>query len=371
MPVLSWNDFRFNIPDEDEILKGEVLRTYIAASRALAGLNGALGAIPNSRMLIDTLPMREAKDSCRIENIVTSSDEIYKTLIASDGAPGMGTREVLGYRKAISLADGRPLSVDLIEEICSSIIGKKMRIRGPGEQVYLKNPATGEVVSTPPSGDGTRELLEQLLDYLRDEDTDPLVRMAAGHCAFETIHPFMDGNGRTGRILNCAVLCGNGLLCEPILYMSDYLIENRREYYRQIRRLNEGRGTWDQWMILMFDCVKESSLAAMRMISDISDLYGSTCDACRGRPYYSKGMMDLLFSRVYCRIGDLEGVGLCERNTASKYLKAMEADGILESEKVGRTLVFKNVRLMDILSRRCQEHRECSYRIRPMGARHG
>lgn len=218
MPVLSWNDFRFNIPDEDEILKGEVLRTYIAASRALAGLNGALGAIPNSRMLIDTLPMREAKDSCRIENIVTSSDEIYKTLIASDGAPGMGTREVLGYRKAISLADGRPLSVDLIEEICSSIIGKKMRIRGPGEQVYLKNPATGEVVSTPPSGDGTRELLEQLLDYLRDEDTDPLVRMAAGHCAFETIHPFMDGNGRTGRILNCAVLCGNGLLSEPRLF---------------------------------------------------------------------------------------------------------------------------------------------------------
>ena len=178
-----------------------------------------------------------------------------------------------------------------------------------------------------------------------------MVRMAAGHCAFETIHPFMDGNGRTGRVLNCAVLCGNGLLCEPILYMSGFLIENRREYYRQMRRLNEGRGTWGQWMILMFDCVKESSLAAMRMISDISDLYDSTCDACRGRPYYSKGMMDLLFSRVYCRIGDLEGAGLCERNTASKYLKAMEADGILESEKVGRTLVFKNVRLMDILSR--------------------
>lgn len=351
MPVLSWNDFRIDIPDEDRVLKGEVLRSHIAASRALAELKGALDSTPIRRILSDTLPIIEAIDSCRIENIVSSDDAVYRSLASSDETPTEETNRIVGCRNAISLADGRPLSIDLIEEICSSIIGKKMEIRGPGEQVYLKNPVTGEVVSTPPSGDGARELLEQLLDYLGDEDTDPLVRMAAGHCAFETIHPFMDGNGRTGRVLNCAVLCGNGLLCEPILYMSDFLIENRREYYRQIRRLNEGRGTWDQWMILMFDCVKESSLAAMRMISDISDLYDSTCNACRGRPYYSKGMMDLLFSRVYCRIGDLEGAGLCERNTASKYLKAMEADGILESEKVGRTLVFKNVRLTDILSR--------------------
>lgn len=148
-----------------------------------------------------------------------------------------------------------------------------MKTRTPGEQVCLKNPTAGEIVSTLPDGNDVNALLGQFLTYMGNDHVDPLVRMAAGHAAFEIVHPFMDGNGRTDRVLNCAILCRSGMLTEPILYMSGYLIENRREYYRQLRLLSEGRGIWDRWMVLMLDCVRESSVSARSMISDISALY--------------------------------------------------------------------------------------------------
>lgn len=242
MYSIKSNGFSFDLPEDSDILSGDTLRLHISASRALAELNGALGIIPNTRMLIDTLPLREAETSCRIENIVTSGDEIFKSIASREGPAAMGVREVLGYRKAISFAIGTPLSKELLQNIDSAILGHETHIRGPGEQVYLKNAADGSIVFTPPKGEDVSELLDQLISYLENESIDPLIRMAAGHAAFETIHPFMDGNGRTGRILNCAVLCDSGLLSEPVLYMSDYLIKNRREYYRQLRKLNEGRG---------------------------------------------------------------------------------------------------------------------------------
>lgn len=347
-PILS-NDFSLDLPENSDILNDGILKSFISASRELATFNGAIHTIPNSRILIDALPLKESEASCRIENIVTSGDRIYKSIASKEGRDSIGVREVLGYRNAVSFANRAQLSIELLEKIDSSILGHEAHIRGPGEQVYLKDTA-GNIVYTPPKGDDVRSLLKQLTNYLGDERIDPLIRMAAGHAAFETIHPFMDGNGRTGRILNCAVLCGTGLLEEPVIYMSDYLIQNRKEYYRQLRRVGEKRANWEQWMTFMFDCVRESATAANRMMSSISDLYDATYEHCKGKTYCTKELMDLLFSKVYCRISDLEEAGICERNTASKYLKAMEADGILTSEKVGRSVVFKHTALMDLLS---------------------
>ncbi|MDO5853643.1 MAG: Fic/DOC family N-terminal domain-containing protein [Thermoplasmata archaeon] len=351
MKSLFFDDsFTLDLPDDDILSQKEILRAHIDASRSLAELKGTVNTLPNSRILIDTLPLQEAGDSCGIENIVSSGDEIFKALTTREGKEGMGAREIIGYRSAIYYSRDADLSIGSIEGVCSRVLGRDIRIRKDDEQVYLKNPATGEIVFTPPSGNAVRPLMEQLLGYMNDPGIDPLLRMVISHSAFETIHPFMDGNGRTGRVLNVSLICKTGLLRDPILFLSGYLIENRREYYRQLRRINENRAKWDRWTAFMLEGVRTASVETLDRIERITSLYEKTCRECKGRTYYSQDLMDLVFSKVYVRIGDLENAGICERNTASKYLKQMESDGLLESEKVGRTVIFKNTGLMRELS---------------------
>jgi Fic family protein len=305
--------------------------------------------MPNQRIFIDAIPLQESRASSEIEDIVASQDEIYKACVAGEGAADQGVREVVRYRAALNAGAGKPLSAALMEEICSVLMGREMRMRRGGEQVHLRG-SDGRIAYTPPSGHMVAPLIDDLTRYLAGgEGTDPLIRMAASHVQFESIHPFMDGNGRTGRILNSIYLQRAGLLDSPILFMSRYLVGNRRDYYRLLARVRRD-GEWERWILFMLDAAEDAAGRAMAQIRAMESLRRDIEDECGSLPFFSKELMDVLFGGVYCKIGSVVDAGIAGRNTASRYLERLEGMGVLRSEKAGRERIYLNVRLGEILS---------------------
>ena len=344
------------LPPVVELETRPVLKQCITARSALAELKQAAALIPNPTMLINTLPLLEARASSEIENIVTTADKLFRHLQADTGADP-ATREALRYRRAllegVSALKRRPLATRTAESICSAIKGVEMSVRRvPG--TALASDATGEVVYTPPEGEARiRDLLANWERFLHDADAiDPLVRMAAAHYQFEAIHPFTDGNGRTGRVLNSLFLVEQGLLPLPILYLSRYIIANKADYYRLLLGVTRD-AAWEPWVLYMLRGVEETALWTTVKIAAVRRLSDDTTRHVRARlpKIYSRELVDVIFEQPYCRISNLVQAGIAGRQAASRHLKALVSIGVLREQAFGKEKLFVHPKLMSLLTR--------------------
>src|ERR1700678_2680472 len=339
-PDRAFNDLP-RLPPVVELETKPVLKQCITARAALAELKQAAELLPNPAMLINTLPLLEAQASSEIENIVTTADKLFQHLQADAGADP-ATREALRYRHA--LLEGveelktRPLTTRIAESICTQIKGVDMSVRRvPG--TALANHATGEVIYTPPECEAhIRDLLANWERFLHEEEAiDPLVRMAAAHYQFEAIHPFTDGNGRTGRVLNSLFLVEQGLLPLPILYLSRFIIANKADSYRLLLAVTR-EGAWEPWLLYMLRAVEDTAVWTVAKIAAIRALAAHTAHHVRRLlpKIYSRELVDIVFEQPYCRIANLVEAGIAERQAAARYLKALASIGVLREQTVGR-----------------------------------
>lgn len=343
------------LPPRADIESKNVLRKCIEARAALAELKQAAELIPNPSILINTLPLLEAKASSEIENIVTTTDKLFEHL-NSEANADPATKEALRYSTALfqgyqALAK-YPLSTRTAEEICSKIKGVEMRIRKvPG--TALGNQATGEIVYTPPVGeDVLRDLLSNWERFLHNEtEIDPLIRLAVAHYQFEAIHPFTDGNGRTGRIINSLFLIEQQLLSIPVLYLSRYILDRRTDYNRLLLSVTRDEA-WEAWIEFMLDAVKDTSRWTTRKIAAIRSLAEATAEYVKEKlpRVYSYELVSLIFELPYCRIGNVVDKGIAKRQTASVYLKQLTEIGVLVENNKLKEKLFINPRLMKLLA---------------------
>jgi Fic family protein len=337
-----------------------VLRRAITASRALAELKGAGNLIPNQAILINAIPLQEARLSSEIENIVTTQDALFRAAATEPGRADPPTREVLRYRTALrqgyDALKTRKIDIDLIIEVGRGLSDGPSD--GPAalrdeEPILIEDVAAGAAVYTPPRGrPRIVALLQNLTGFLTGPgDLDPLLRMAVAHYQFEAIHPFVDGNGRTGRILNILALVQAGLLEIPVLYLSRYIIRDKGEYYRRLRGVTEN-GDWEGWLLYMLAAVEETARWTTGRILAIRELFEATTERCRRElpsRVYSKELIELVFIQPYVRIQTVMDAGLAQRDTASAYLHELERVGVLQSEKRGREVLYRHPALLEIL----------------------
>jgi Fic family protein len=345
------------LPPAVELETKAILKQAIAASRAVANLRGKAQQIPNQRMMIDAIVLQEARLSSEIENIVTTNDELYRAAADMDGLFDSHTKEVLRYRQAIwygyEQIKKRPLSINIFVEIVRIIKQIELDVRKT-TGTKLAGPS-GEIVYTPPEGETVvREKLANLERFIYGEDDlDPLVKLAVMHYQFEAIHPFADGNGRTGRILNILFLVEQGLLDMPVLFLSRYIIKNKSDYYDGLRRVTED-GSWEAWIIYILKGIEITAQQTSEQIDAILKLMETIKDAMREKAekIYSKELLEIIFMHPYCKIKFLEQGGIAKRQTASNYLQTLSEIGILRTEKIGRENYYVNDALLKILMNR-------------------
>lgn len=353
------------LPPPESIIDMEILMKWGYASRALAELNKNILRLPNPGMLINTLSLQEARSSTEIENIFTTEDELYKAIseTVKEENANSSVKEVLRYREAMWAGYHQITKTGKINEKAIIKIFKEVKntnegIRPPQSLVVIKRGQSefrsGEVVYTPPRGRGIIEnKMKNLVSYLNDHKkfaTDPLLKMVIAHYQFEAIHPFTDGNGRTGRILNLLYLVNQKLLSHPVLYLSKYIIENKDEYYFTLGAVTQ-RKAWKPWILFMLEAIERTSRHSNGMIDDIVAQMESTY--LQGRSaigWYSKEVNELLFSQPYVKaklIGD--AVGKTSRTTLTKYMNELVGQGILSKKTDGRDVYFLNNDLLRIL----------------------
>jgi Fic family protein len=347
-----------SLPPAQDIETKEILKKCVSARAALAALQQATALIPNQDVLISSVPLlglREAKDSSEIENIVTTNDKLFQYANADPEHADPATKETLRYRKALlkgfeSLAE-RPLTTRTAVEVCRAIKDVDLDLRRT-TGTNLRNHATGKIIYTPPEGEPVlRELMANWEAFLHDgSDIDPLVRMAIAHYQFEAIHPFPDGNGRTGRILNILVLVQEKLLDLPVLYLSRYINDRRSDYYRLLLKVT-AEGAWDAWVLFMLDAVEVTAHWTREKILAVRSLMEETVRHVRDAApkTYRRELVETIFKKPYCRIGDLVDAGVGNRTTASKYLKDLVEVGVLQEKKSGRDRIYLHVRFFDLL----------------------
>ncbi len=343
-------------PPGEKVETIEILRQTNKSTAALAELKGIAKTIPNQAMLINAIVLQEAKDSSEIENIITTQDELYKALTVNKTNISAETKEVVNYRRAIfhgfDIAKKQGfLKVNDIISIQQELVDNTAGIRSiPG--TVLKNDKTGEVIYTPPQDKA--EILDLLTNFInhfnQPYDLSPLINLAILHYQFESIHPFYDGNGRTGRILNILYLILNQLIDVPILYLSSYIIDNKPEYYRLLNQTNT-TGEWEEWILFMLKAVENTSKDTISRITNIKDLLDATLLRVQEKApkVYRKELVELLFEQPYSKIEFVVNKLGVERKAASRYLKELENIGILESQKVGRETLYINEALIEIL----------------------
>ncbi len=329
-----------------------LLRTALAELR----VSGKL--IPNQAMLINSIPLLEAQASSEIENIVTTTDRLFRYANDSAGRGDPATRETLRYRtvlhRGFEMLAQRPVSVAIAVEVCRTITGVELGIRNtPG--TALVNDAAQQVIYTPPEGENVlRNQLANWERYIHEtEEVDPLIRLAVMHYQFEAIHPFVDGNGRTGRILNLLYLVDKGLLDTPVLYLSRHIIQHKALYYRYLLEVT-ARQDWERWILFILEAVRttaESTTSKIHAIRGLLDKTGNTIRRTIPK-IYSRELTELLFVHPYCRIGDVVKADIAKRQTVAVYLKALVAAGLLEEIKAGRETLYINLPLLALLAER-------------------
>ncbi|RXP48132.1 Fic family protein [Lutibacter sp. HS1-25] len=346
------------LPLKQDVETKKVLKKLASAHRALAELKGIVSSIPNSTILINTLGLQEAKDSSAIENIITTHDDIFKAELNLDGFKSLNAKEVQNYISALKKGFGlikknKILTNNDIIEIQSELEKNNAGFRKvPG--TALKNATTGEIVYTPPQEyDTILDLMRNLEQYINDENMcefDTLVKMAIIHFQFESIHPFYDGNGRTGRIINVLYLVMNDLLNLPVLYLSRYIIEHKADYYKLLQEVRE-TDNWENWILYMLDSIEQISKETIIVIGKISDLIFEYKNLLRNNyKFYSQDLLNNLFKHPYTKIEFIENDLGVSRITASKYLNQLAKDKILKKEKLGKGNYYVNEKLIKILT---------------------
>jgi Fic family protein len=331
-----------------------VLKECIAAHRALGRMRAAAMSLPDQTILINAIPLLEAQASSQIENIVTTADALFRADVL-ERTDDPAVKEALRYRTAlrhgVDAIEERPISTNLMIELCSIVTGVDTRIRAtPG--TTLRGDRTGEVVYTPPTGEDV--LREKLAAWERfahgASDLDPLVRIALLHYQFEAIHPFHDGNGRTGRILNLLLALRDDLLDTPILYLSGYILATRSDYYRLLRAVTTD-AAWEAWVLYLLEGIRLTAISTTARIETIRSLMVSTAERVRREAPASSSplLLDVIFSKPYCRISDVVDAGIAKRQRASVHLKELVRIGVLEEHAVSRDRIFLHRELLDAL----------------------
>lgn len=338
-----------------ELETSTVLKACIKARAAIAELKQAGELLPNQALLINMLPILEAKDSSEIENIVTTSDKLFQ-YADTEAAADPTTKEALRYRTALyrgyQQLSERPLCTNTAIEICSHIKDSNMDIRKvPG--TVIANQANGETIYTPPVGERViRDLLSNWEQFIHgDDDLDPLIKMAVSHYQFEAIHPFTDGNGRTGRILNILYLIEQQLLSLPILYLSRYILQHKADYYRLLTGVTQHQH-WQEWILFMLDAVATTAQWTCKKITHVRTLVETTTNHIREKlpKIYSHELVQVIFEQPYCRIQHLVDRNIAKRQTASVYLKQLCDIGILEEKTSGKEKLFVHSKLIELFT---------------------
>jgi Fic family protein len=343
------------LPPECEFESKIILTKTIKASRALAQLNGAIRNLPNPSLFLDTLHLQEAKASSEIENIITTNDDLYQAIVADKKFDNAATKEVISYKEAIWLGfkrlEEKPfITTNLCVEIVQCIKQNTAGIRS-SIGTTLSN-AKGEVIYTPPSGeDLIREKMANLETFINDNNAiDPLIKMAIAHYQFEAIHPFSDGNGRTGRILLLLHLKMERLLDIPALFLSEYIIKNKSAYYKSLRSVTE-KNNWSDFILYMLDMVEHTSIKGIDRLEAIIHLMETTGQKIKEKlpKIYSKELVEAIFKLPYTKRKNLIDIGLGTPKTVGNYLTALENAGFLKSVKVGKEKLYLNQGLMETL----------------------
>jgi len=361
-----YNDLPLLPPDRELENDSEILKKLVSASRTLASVNIEITRLPNPLMLINTIALQEARTSTEIENIFTTEDELFKAISDStkEELADPSTREVLRYREALwegynSISDKGIINLDTIINIVNQIKGSRLEIRPPQARVIIRrgdsDQRPGGVVYTPPRGEGVLEsYMGNLIDYLSNtelSDTDPLLKMCISHYQFEAIHPFQDGNGRTGRIINLLYLVQTGLLTQPVLYLSKYIIENIDSYYHNLAGVTQ-RQDWKNWILFMLNAIEKTSLNSRNLINDIIEQMDETfAYAVSKIAWYTRDLNEVIFSQPYIKAKTVGKVlEKTSRTTLTKYMGELVSAGILSPKKAGLEVYYLNNDLIRILS---------------------
>jgi Fic family protein len=355
-PNVPYNDLPLLPPPLEAIESRETLKLCIDARVALAELKQAAELIPNAAVLVNTLPLLEARASSEIENIVTTTDKLFEFVDVAEDKADAATKEALRYRTALfegtKMVRRRMLTTDMAIQICSTIKHLELDLRA-NSGTRLSNRRTGEVIYTPPVGQALlQEKLYNWAAFMHEHtDIDPLIRMAVQHYQFEAIHPFADGNGRTGRIINILFLVEKGLLDSPILYLSRHIIHNKAEYYRLLNDVTRNQA-WEPWVNYMLEGVRETCIWTTDKIRAIRELMQHTSQFVQARlpKTYSWELVEALFKQPYCRIANLVDAGIAKRQTASVYLKQLCDIGVLKEVRSGRETLFVHPKYIELLT---------------------
>lgn len=362
---IPYNDLPLLPPAVDLENNPAILKKLISASRALATVNGSILRLPNPFMLVNTIALQEAKSSTEIENIFTTEDELYKAI--SDSVPSEkidpATKEVLRYREALwagyqLLVENKIMDVAAIIKIFQQIKDTTGSLRPPQSMVVIKRGQSefrpGEIIYTPPRGEEIiSRLMQNLVDYMNDDikyNVDPLLKMCIAHYQFEAIHPFQDGNGRTGRILNLLYLINKGLINQPVLYLSKYIISTKDEYYFKLGAVTQ-RMLWVDWIFYMLDAVEKTSILSNQLINDILQQMDATLDYAKTKiKWYNKEINEIIFSQPYLKPKSINDIlAKSSRTTVTKYMTELQNAGILTPKKDGKEVFYLNTDLIRIL----------------------
>ncbi len=353
-----FNDLPLLPPQREKIETVKVLRQLVKSSVALAELKGLAKILPNPAILLNAVILKEARASSEIENVITTQDKLYQALSAKGIQVDSSTKEVLRYREAMLygfqfIQKKGFLSANAIIEIQKILEENAAGIRKlPG--TALRNVATGKVIYTPPDDTNSiNRLINNLEKYLNEEgDISPLIKVAVQHYQFESIHPFYDGNGRTGRIINILYLILNNLLENPILYLSAYIIDNKGDYYRLLQEVRT-KDNWEGWVLYILKGIEQTANETIAQVKEISQLFVQTQDLVKKKnsKSYSKELIEILFEHPYSKIEYLvERLGV-SRITASKYLKELEKIKVLQSKQIWKETLYINTRLFELLKK--------------------
>jgi Fic family protein len=361
-----YNDLPYLPPAANIDQDPDILRKLVIASRALASVNMNVMRLPNPYMLVNTIALQEAKTSTEIENIFTTEDELYKAISDKriEEKADMAVKEVLRYREALwtgyhALKETNILNLESVISIYRQIKSTPSGLRPPQARVVIKRGQSelrpGEIIYTPPRGNGLVErLLNNLLDYMNDDfniSTDPLIRMCISHYQFEAIHPFQDGNGRTGRILNLIYLVKSGLLNQPVLYLSKYIITNKSDYYYNLGAVTK-QDAWKKWILFMLDAVESTSALTNNLINDILAQMDLTLQYARSKiKWYTKEVNEAIFSQPYIKskiIGKV--LRRSSRTTVSKRMEELVKARVLTPKRDGIEVYYLNDDLIRILA---------------------
>lgn len=355
----AFNDLPLLPPKESLIETIGILKQESKSAVALAELKGLTNTLPNPNILINAVILKEAQASSGIENVITTQDKLYQALYAKSTKPDGATKEVLRYREALLMGTRLIKERGFLNTNGIIAIQKELEENNAGLRklpgTALINDLTNEVIYTPPDNfDTISDLMKNLEEYLNNDadDVSPLIKLAIQHYQFESIHPFYDGNGRTGRIINVLYLILKGLLNEPVLYLSSFIIQNKGDYYRLLQEVRT-KNNWEGWILYMLKGIEQTAQSTIEQINKINLLFSETQKLVQDKlpRIYSKDLIEQLYIHPYSKIEFLVNNLGIERKAASRYLNGLEEIGILKSQQKGKEVLYINTNLYNLLKK--------------------